>query len=140
MAEQTIYQELRDSLAEFHQFLADQATTVGPAIRALAGIVPQINDLIDKPIDLLNKLKVEIDKISQLVPAQAQQALEYAQQIKSFVEALRAMLPNESDAIEEVANVADILAGLPTFGQLKEEIKTLINNIITLLQGMKSAP
>lgn len=135
----TIYDELRDALAEFKTFLQAQAATVGPAIKLLAAVVPQINDLIAKPIALLELLKVEIDKISNLVPAEATAALEYAQKLKGFVQALQAILPGEDGTINDVSNVADIIAGLPTLGNLKAELDALITDIIGLLRGMQSA-
>jgi hypothetical protein len=135
----TIYDELRDALAEFKAFLQNQASTVGPVIKSLATVVPQINDLIDKPIALLQALKVEIEKISNLVPAEANTALEYAQKLKGFVQALQAILPGEDGTINDVSNVADIIAGLPSLSNIKAELDTLIDEIIALLQGMQSA-
>lgn len=138
MADTTVYGELHTALNNFHEFLKTQAAPVAEVVATIAGIVPQVNDLIDKPITLLQKLKQELKKIISVVPGDVTTVLEYAQRMKGFVEAMRAIIPGESATIDSVADVADVIAGIPSLDQVKDEIFDLIDKIIVLLQSMQS--
>jgi hypothetical protein len=137
MADATIYEELRDVLKDFHDFLQAKIDIIKPPIQALASKVPQVSDLINKPIDLLAKLKAEIQAINIGVLGDIDQALAFAVKVKGFLEAAKALLPDEAADIDRAINAADIVAGLPTFGNVKDEIIQLIDGIAALLTQLK---
>jgi ABC-type transporter Mla subunit MlaD len=135
-----LYQDLRDALADLAAFLQDKADTIEPAIQTLASLVPQVNDLIDKPIALLESLKTEINRLSGNIPDGVEDAFAFAARIKDMVATARALLPFDSEAVDDVADIADLISGLPTLDQLKTEILALIDTVKRLLTEMKSVP
>ena len=138
MAEKTIYEELRDVLKDFNDFLQAKIDDIKPPIQALAQAVPQVNDLIDKPIGLLAKLKTEIQAIDIGPLGNIDEALGFASKIKGFLESAKSLLPDEADEIDRVINAANVVAGLPSFGDIKNEIIQLIDNIAALLAQLKA--
>lgn len=138
MADKTIYQELRDVLKDFDGYLTDKINVIKQPIQTLAGIVPQVNDLIDKPIGLLGKLKTEIQNINIGPLSNVDDALAFAEKVKEFLLAAKALLPNEAATIDQVVNAADVVAGLPTLGDVKAEILGLIDSIAGQLGKLKA--
>jgi hypothetical protein len=138
VADKTIYEELRDVLKDFNEFLQAKIGVIKPPIQALAQVVPQVNDLIDKPIGLLAKLKTEIQSIDIGPLGNIDEALGFAAKIKGFLESAKALLPDEAAEIDRVINAADVVAGLPTFGDIKNEIIQLIDGIAALLGQLKA--
>ena len=138
MATQTIYEELRDVLKDFHDFLQAKINDIKPPIQALAQAVPQVNDLIDKPIELLAKLKTEIQSINIGALNNIDQALAFAAKVKGFLESAKALLPDEAADIDRAINAADVVAGLPTFGDIKNELIQLIDDIAGLIAQLKA--
>src|SRR4051794_39291428 len=100
MADKTIYEELRDVLKDFNDFLVAKMAEIKPPIHALAQAVPQVNDLIDKPIGLLAKLKTEIQAINIGALSNIDQALAFAAKVKGFLESAKALLPDEAAEID----------------------------------------
>ena len=110
----------------------------GAPFRALASAVPQVNDLLDKPIELLAKPKTEIQNIDIGALGNIDEALGFAAKVKGFLQSAKALLPDEADEIDKAINAANVVAGLPTFGDIKNELIQLIDQISTLFGQLKA--
>lgn len=136
---QNLYQELKDALQEFKDFLTTNAAVIKPAIgpinQALNG---RVFELIDKLVALLNKLKTEItninvgnipglDKVSQLTGA-----------VKTLLETSKNLLPDEAATIDDVLSAVNVVSGLPTLDTVKADILQLLTDITGLLNDLKT--
>jgi ABC-type transporter Mla subunit MlaD len=139
MAEQNLFQELKDILQDFKDFLDENVPVIKPAIQALASLIPQVTELIDKLIELMNKLKAEVEKLDVAGIPGLSEASEFTDKVKSFLTAAKNLLPDESDTIDEVLGVADVVTGLPSLDEVKAEITTLIDAIVAHLNSLKAA-
>jgi hypothetical protein len=138
MAEQNLFEQLKEVLAEFKQFLDDNVPTIKPAIQAIASLIPQVNELIDLLIDLMGKLKTEIQNLDvSTIPGLAEVS-EFTSMIKVFLEAAKKLLPDEIASIDEISDVADVVTGLPSLEEVKTEIISLINAIVGHLNSLKA--
>lgn len=140
MAAQNLYQELRDILKEFKDFLnSDKFNVIKTAINSLAAMIPQINELITKLVELMDKLKTEINNLNVNNIPGLSDVSSFTEKIKSFLSAAEKLLPNESDTIADVLSVADVVTGLPSLEQLKTEILGLISDVTAKLNELKSS-
>lgn len=138
MAGSNIYQDLKDVLQDFKEFLDTNVPTIKPAINALASLIPQITELLDKLIELMGKLKTEIQNLDVSgIPGLAE-ASEFTNKIKSFLEATKNLLPDEADEIDAVLGIADVVTGLPSLDDVKGDILGLIDAIVAHLNNLKS--
>src|SRR5215212_7162144 len=110
MADATIYEELRNVLKDFHDFLQAKINDIKGPIKALIQAVPQVGDLIDKPIELLAKLRAEIQNIDIGPLGNIDVALGFAAKLKGFLEAAKALLPDQAADIDRAINAADVVA------------------------------
>ena len=133
-----IYQELKDVLQELKTFLDQNVATIKPAINALASIVPQINDLINELIGLLTKLKTEIQNLNVGAIPGLDKVSGFTTTVKKLLETSKALLPNEAGTIDSIIGAADVVSGLPSVDQLKTELLSLMDAIITHLNSLKS--
>ena len=139
MAETNLFEDLRDVLQDFKDFLDEKVPVIKPAIDALRTIIPdQIDDLLDKLIDLMNKLKTEIQNLDVSAIPGLSEASEFTEKIASFLEAAKNLLPDETEAIDEVLGVADVVSGLPSLDEIKTEILALMDAIIGHLNTLKA--
>ncbi len=139
MAAPNLFEELKTALSEFKGFLDDNVGTIKPAIAPLDQLTGgRVTELIDKLIDLLNKLKAEIDKLDPTVVPGLDKVTTFTQSVKSLLETSKSLLPDEADTIDDVIGVADIVTSLPSIEELKTEIMSLIDAIITHLVNLKS--
>jgi len=139
MAADNLFDELKDVLQDFKDFLDENVSVIQPAVAALKAIIPdQIDDLLSKLISLINKLKTEIQNLDvSSIPGLAE-ASEFTEKIKSFLEAAKNLLPDDTSEIDDVIAVADVVAGLPSLDELKTEIIALLDAIIGHLNTLNS--
>ncbi len=137
---QNLFQELKDVLTEFKTFLAANVGTIKTAINALAALFPQIKDLITQLIDLMGKLKAEIEKLDvQNIPGLSE-ASQFTEKVTNLLTTTKTLLPAQAGAIDDVLSVAGVISGLPALtGQIKAEIVALIDAINGHLNTLKSA-
>lgn len=134
-----LFEDLKEVLQEFKDFLDDKVAVIKPAITALRSIIPdQIDGLLDKLIELMGKLKAEVQKLDvSAIPGLAE-AAEFTGQVKGFVDAAKALLPDNADDFDAVSDIADVVSGLPSIDDVKAEIIALIDAIVGHLNSLKA--
>lgn len=139
MAADNLFEELKDVLQDFKDFLDENVSVLQPAMAALKAIIPdQIDDLLSKLIDLINKLKTEIQNLDVSTIPGLEEASDFTDKIKSFLAAAKNLLPDDTAEIDEVLAVADVVTGLPSLDDIKAEIITLLDAIIGHLNTLNS--
>lgn len=139
MAEKNLFEELKDVLQEFKDFLDTNVPTIKPAIQALASLIPQIVELLDLLIGLMGDLKTEINNLDvSAIPGLAE-ASEFTEKVKNFLGAAKNLLTDKTDTIDQVLSVAEVVTGLPSLDQVKTEILALIDAITAHLTSLKPA-
>jgi hypothetical protein len=133
-----LFEELKQALTTFKDFLHGNVGVIKPAIDALklAG-VQQISELIDKLIELMGKLKTEIDKLDPGAIPGLDKVSEFTTGVTSLLTTAKNLLPNEAGTIDDVLAVTDVVSSLPSLEQVKTEIIALLDAIIADLNQLK---
>jgi hypothetical protein len=139
MDHKNLFEQLKEVLQDFKDFLDENVATIKPAINALAGLIPQINELLDLLIGLMGSLKTEIDKLDVSAIPGIEEVSSFTTKIRAFLEAAKNLLPDEEETIDEVLGVADVVSALPSLDEIKTEILGLITAITTHLTSLKAA-
>lgn len=139
MAADNLYQDLKDVLQEFKDFLDTNVPVIKPAIQALTSMVPQITELLDKLIELMGKLKTEIQNLDVSAIPGIGEVSSFTTNVTNFLNTTKALLPDEADTIDDILDVASVVTGLPSLDQVKGEILGLIDAIVSHLNTLKSA-
>lgn len=137
MAATNLYEDLKDVLQDFKDFLDQNVPTIRPAIQALASMVPQIVDLLDKLIDLMDKLKAEIQNLDVSAIPGLGEVSNFTDKVNAFLESSKNLLPNEAGTIDDILSVTDVVGGLPSLDNVKSEILALIDGIVSHLNSLK---
>lgn len=138
MAEKNLFDQLKDVLQDFKTFLDSNVPTIKPAIQAIASLIPQVTELIDKLVGLMDSLKTEINKLDvNAIPGLAE-ASNFTSKIKTLLDAAENLLPDQKSTIDDVRSVADVVTGLPSLDAVKAEIIALIDAINVHLNSLKA--
>ncbi|HXQ74149.1 MAG TPA: hypothetical protein VN844_26835 [Pyrinomonadaceae bacterium] len=137
MPAQNLFEELKTALTSFKQFLDTNVATIKPAIQALKSIVPQITELITKLIDLMGKLKTEINNLNPGVVGDLTKITEFTNATKTLLTTAKDLLPNEAGTIDDVLGVVNVVSSLPSLDAIKAEILALIDSIVANLNQLK---
>ncbi len=136
MAE-NLYQDLKDALQEFKTFLDTNVQTIKPAIQALISVIPQLGDLLTKLIDLMGKLKTEIQNLNVGNIPGLDKVSAFTNAVKVLLQTGENLLPKEKSAIDEVLGVVNVVGSLPTLDQVKQQILDLIDAVVADLNQLK---
>lgn len=137
MAEDNLFEQLKTVLQDFKDFLDTNVPTIKPAIRALASLIPQIVDLLDLLIGLMNDLKTEVQNLDVSGIPGLDQVSQFTGQITTFLDTTKDLLPDQASTIEEIRSVANVVTSLPSLDEIKAEILTLIDAITAHLNSLK---
>jgi phage-related protein len=134
----TLFDDLKKALGDFKEFLHTNIGTIHQAVTALRSVIPKITDLLTQLIDLLGKIKAEVDKLASTPIPGLDQVSTFTGSIKTLLQTAENLLPDEKSAIDDVLKVADVVTGLPSVAQIQKEIDDLIDAIIADLNTLKS--
>ncbi len=137
MAEKNLFEQLKEVLQDFKDFLDENVPTIRPAIRSLAALIPQIGDLIDLLVGLMNDLKNEVQNLDISGIDNLDKVSEFTTRVGTFLDTTKDLLPDQADTIDEIRSVANVVTGLPSLDELKAEIIALIDAIIAHLNSLK---
>ena len=138
MPEQNLYEELKQHLTEFKSFLDTNVPIIKPAIVALRSVVPQVTELLTKLIELMGKLKTEIQNLNVNAIPNLDKVSDFTNGVKALLEASKNLLPNEAGTIDDVLGVVNVVGGLPSVDAIKADIIGLIDAIVVHLNSLKS--
>ena len=135
----SLFEDLKNALQEFKDFLDQNVNTIKPAVAALKSLVPQITELLEKLVELMGKLKTEINNLNVNAIPGLNDASQFTEMMKNFLNAMKTLLPDEADEIDSVLEVANLVTGLPSLDSVKAEILSLIDAITGHLNTLKTA-
>lgn len=132
-----LYQELKDALQEFNDFLDENVPVIKPAIAALGAMIPQIAELLDKLIELMGDLKEEINNLDVGEIPGLEEVSKFTTGIKTLLETSKNLVPDQAGTINDVLAVVDVVGSLPSLDDLKGKINELIDKIVVHLNSLK---
>src|SRR5579864_876430 len=131
-----LYADLKTALSDFKTFLDKNTATIKPAIKALEAVVPQVSGLVTKLVDLMGKMKTEIQNLNVAGVPGLDQISKFTDAITTVLTTAKNLLPDQATNIQDVLNVTSVVTGLPTFDTVKKDILTLIDGIIADLNQL----
>src|SRR5438477_9117058 len=135
-----LYQEVKTELADFKWFLDTNVPVIKPAIQALRALLPQVDDLLNKLIDLMGQIKTAIQNLDVSHIPGVQQVTTFTQKITTLLQTVVNLVPSEADAINTVLGIAKVVGGLSDLGaSLKTDISNLIDAIVNDLKSLQAA-
>jgi hypothetical protein len=138
MAATNLYEDLKKALSDFKTFLDANVGTIKPAIQALKAMVPQVGTFLGKLISLMNQLKAEVQKLDPSAIPGLDKVTIFTQSTKTLLQTAKSLMPDQAVAIDDVLAVADVVTGLPSLEQVKQEILDLIDAIIVHLNTLNA--
>jgi hypothetical protein len=139
MAGQNLFEDLKNALQELKTFLDTNTATIKPVIQQIAALVPQVTEVIDQLVNLLGRLKTEIQNLDVGAIPHLDKVAQFTGAVKTVLTTSRNLLPGQAGAIDQVLGVVDVVGGLPSLDQVKAEIIALIDAIVGNLNQLKPA-
>src|SRR5437588_9074406 len=129
---ESLYQDVKTQLIDFQGFLKDHRDEVKPAVQAIRAVLPQVDDLLNKLIDLMKQIDTAIQNLDISRIPGVGQVTTFTQKITTLLQTVLNLVPSEADAINSVLGVAKVVGGLSDLGGA---LKTDIHNAILAILG-----
>ncbi len=134
-----LYEDVKTQLQDFQKFLDKNKGDVKPAIQAIRAILPQVDDLLTKLIDLMRKIDAAIQSLDISKIPGVGQVTTFTQTVTTLLQTVLNLVPSEADAINTVLGVAKVVGSLSDLsGTIKTDIDTAIQAIIGDLNFIKN--
>src|SRR5437588_6462220 len=135
---ESLYQDVKTQLIDFQGFLKDHRDEVKPSVQAIRAVLPQVDDLLNKLIDLMGQIKTAIQNLDVSHIPGVQQVTTFTQKITTLLQTVVNLVPSEADAINTVLGIAKVVGGLSDLGaSLKTDISNLIDAIVNDLKSLQ---
>lgn len=133
-----VYDELKNALTQVKEILDQGIAVIKPAVKTLAGAVPQINELLTKLVGLLDQLKVEINKLdASAIPVD--KVLPFIDGVKTLLDKSRNILPaDQGSNIDTALEVVTVIKSIPTPEQIKAEVISLLDAVKNHIASLRA--
>jgi hypothetical protein len=138
MAGENLYEELKAALEEFKTFLDTNVPTIKPAVDALEGLGVPIGDLLNELATLLGQLRTEITNLDVSAIPGLDEVSSFTTGVRGILDAAKNLLPDATAEIDTVLGIADVVTGLPSLDQVKQEILDLLDAIVVHINTLKA--
>lgn len=136
----SIYDDVKTQLQDFLTFLDAHKNDIKPAVQAIRAVLPQVDDLLTKLIDLMGKIDAAIQSLDITKIPGVAQVTTFTQSVTSLLQTVSSLVPSEADAINTVLGVAKVVGGLSDLGgTIKSDIDKAIQAIIADLKFLQAA-
>lgn len=133
-----VYEELKNALTQIKTIMDQGVAVIKPAVKTLAGAVPQINDLLAKLVGLLDQLKVEINKLD-AAALPVDKVLPFINGVKSLLDTSRNILPaDQKDTIDTAVEVVTVIQSIPSPEQIKAEVIALLDAVKAHIASLRA--
>jgi methyl-accepting chemotaxis protein len=129
-----IYEQLRDALKEFKEFLEKDNGEIKGVLSQVVSNFPPLGGLIKSLLDLLDDLKAEIADLADNLE-DIDKARSFAKTAQKVVEAGKELL-TDSPVVETVLDVVKVINDIPSLADVQTEIDETIGLIKGHLQDV----
>ena len=141
MEPQFFFHDLRDKLRNIKEFLDGNIYTiqnVKPSIQALVPFIPQVQHLFMNLIYLLNRLKSKFQNLDPNSLPNMAELTNLTGLLDVFFDSTEELLKEDAETIDDMRAMTAIISGLPAYGEVKDEIVSLIDGIIGRIEELRS--
>jgi hypothetical protein len=125
-----LYQQMKDALTSFDQFVTSNTATLSTAVTTLKPIVPQVGDLLTKLTAMMVQLKTAVNNINVASVDGLTAVSQLTSSAAALLQTAEQLLPAQKAAIDDVLGVAQVVSGLPSFSAIKTDIVALLDKVI----------
>jgi ABC-type transporter Mla subunit MlaD len=138
MATSNLFRDLRNALNNLKAILDANSAVLKPAIQTLKSVLPQVGDLLNQLISLMDSLKAEIQNLDVSNVTGLSELASFAASAEAVLQDSEDLLPERKADIDSVLGTLSILESLPSLPAVRQDILTLIDGVIANLNLLNS--
>lgn len=138
MATSDLFRDLRNALSNLKAILDANGAGLKTTIQTLKTVLPQVGDLLNQLISLMNSLKTDIQNLDVSNVTGLPQLASFATSAQTVLQDSEDLLFDRKDDVDQVLGVLSILESLPSLVSVRQDILTLIDGIVADLNTLSA--
>ena len=137
MTDAAVYDEVHKNLQALRNFLMNNETALRAAIDSLAVVVPQVRHLTGNLVTVMEQFRSTLEGVREITYNDIELLAEFASHLHSFLSSNNPLLPEEPEHRKDLVDSTNLLSGLNSLAQKREELVQITEDIIFQVRGLR---
>ncbi|MBI5462283.1 MAG: hypothetical protein HY941_08880 [Gammaproteobacteria bacterium] len=137
MTDAVIYEELKKNLQGLRNFILNNELTLRSGLETMSTVVPQIRHLTGNLVSIMEQFHATLNGVKSITMNDIELLMAFSGHLQSFLSG-NPLLPAEPEHQGDLVRNTQLLAGLNSLAQMREELAQLTEDIIFQVRGLRS--
>ncbi|MBI5041831.1 MAG: hypothetical protein HZB57_11735 [Gammaproteobacteria bacterium] len=137
MTDAVIYEDLKKNLQGLRNFILNNELTLRSGLETMATVVPQIRHLTGNLVSIMEQFHSTLNGVKKITMNDIELLMAFSGHLQSFLSG-NPLLPAEPEHQGDLVRNTQLLAGLNSLAQMREELAQLTEDIIFQVRGLRS--
>lgn len=137
MTDATIYEELKKNLQGLSNFIINNELTLRSGLDTMSTVVPQIRHLTGNLVTIMEQFHSTLDGVKSITLNDVELLMAFSGHLQSFLSG-NPLLPVEPEHRSDLVRNTQLLSGLSSLAQMREELAQITEDIIFQVRGLRT--
>ena len=137
MTDAMIYEELRTNLQGLRNFIINNELVLRSGLDTMSTVVPQIRHLTGNLVSIMEQFHSTLDGVKKITMTDIELLMSFSGHLQSFLSG-NPLLPTEAEHQGDLVRNTQLLAGLNSLAQMREELAQLTEDIIFQVRSLRT--
>lgn len=137
MTDAVVYEDLKNNLELLRNFIINNESALRNGLDSMATVVPQIRHLTGNMVSIMEQFRSTLDGVKSITYSDVELLMAFSGHLQSFLSG-NPLLPDEPEHRSDLVRNSQLLSGLNSLAQMREELVTLTEDIIFQVRGLRS--
>lgn len=138
MTDSAVYRDVRKNLEVLRNFIINNEQALRSGLESLATVVPQIRHLTGNLVTVMEQFHATLEGVKTITYSDVELLMAFSGHLQKFLSG-NPMLPEEPDSRGDLVHNTNLLSGLSTLAQMREDLVQLTEDIIFQVRGLRHA-
>lgn len=137
MTDAAIYEQLRSNLQGLRNFISNNEFTLRSGLETMSAVVPQVRHLTANLVSVMEQFHATLEGVKEITLSDIELLVAFSGHLHSFLNG-NPLLPAEPEHRGDLVRNTQLLGGLSSLAQMREELVQLTEDIIFQVRGLRS--
>jgi hypothetical protein len=136
MTDAVIYEEVRKNLQGLRNFILNNEVVLRTGLESMSTVVPQVRHLTSNLITIMEQFHSTLNNVKKITMSDVEMLMAFSGHLQSFLSG-NPLLPEDSADQGDLVRNTQLLAGLNSLAQMREELAELTEDLIFQVRGLR---
>lgn len=136
MTDSAVYRDVRKNLEVLRNFLINNEHALRSGLDSLSTVVPQIRHLTGNLVTIMEQFHTTLEGVKSITYSDVELLVAFSGHLRNFLSG-NPMLPEAPESRGDLVHNTQLLSGLSTLAQMREELVQLTEDIIFQVRGLR---